>query len=134
MNTSKLDAEAGTIIIGLAGLSPDALGEILRTHVYGPDKGYRNMDVEAGVEGVYAPLAQEDLPTYIVDELLGDPECRDEWMKVYAWTDEVLTIAWASDGDTSLLFRLVLPTGTRTIVNRDAKRDYGWREVEEPAS
>ena len=134
MNTSKLDAEAGTMIIGLAGLSPDALGEILRVHVYGPDKGYRNMDVEAGVDGVYAPLSQEDLPDDIVDELLGDPECRDDWMKVHAWTDDILTIAWANDGDTSLLFRLVLPTGTRTIVNHDAKHDYGWREVDGLAS
>lgn len=130
MTTSTLDAEAGTIIIGLAGLSPDALGEILRVHVYGPDKGYRDMDVV----GAYAPVAQEVLSDSLVDELLGDPECRDEWMKVHAWSNGPLTIAWANDGDTSLLFRLVLPTGTRTIVNHDAKHDYGWREVEGPAS
>ena len=130
MNTSKLDAEAGTIIIGLAGLSPDALGEILRAHVYGPGKGYRDMDVV----GAYAPVAQEVLSDSLVDELLGDPECRDDWMKVHAWSNGPLTIAWANDGDTSLLFRLVLPTGTRTIVNHDAKHDYGWREVEASAS
>lgn len=130
MTTSTLDAANGTMIIGLASLSPDGLGEILRAHVYGPGKGYRDMDVT----GAYAPVAQEALSDSLVDEILGDPECRDEWMKVHAWSNGPLTIAWANDGDTSLLFRLVLPTGTRTIVNHDAKHDHGWREVEGLAS
>ena len=131
MTTSTLDAEAGTMIIGLAALSPDALGEILRAHVYGPGKGYRDMDID-----VVSPYTRinDPLPVDIVDELLGDPECRDDWMKVHAWSNGPLTIAWANDGDTSLLFRLVLPTGTRTIVNHDAKHDHGWREVEGFAS
>ncbi|WP_298848894.1 hypothetical protein [uncultured Salinicola sp.] len=130
MQTSTLDAATGTMVIDLASLSPDALGEILRAHVYGPGKGYRDMDVQ----GPYAPVAQEILSDDIVDEVLGDPECRDDWMRVRAWSNGPLTIAWANDGDTSLLFRLVLPNGTRTIVNHDAKHDHGWSEVEGPAS
>lgn len=126
MKTSTLDAESGTMTIDLASLSPDSLGEILRAHVYGPGKGYRDMDVE----GAYAPVAQEMLSDTVVEELLGDPECRDEWMKVRAWSNGPLTIAWANDGDTSLLFQLILSSRTRTIVNHDAKHDYGWREVE----
>jgi len=131
MTTSTLDAVSGTITFDLASLSPDVLGEMLRAHVYGLGKGYRDMDID--VVSPYTRI-QEPLPVDIVDELLGDPEFRDDWMTVRAWTDDVLTIAWANDGDTSLLFRLVLPTGTRTIVNPHAKRDSGWSEVEALAS
>jgi len=131
MTTSKLNAESGTMIIDLARLSPDALGEILRSHVYGAGKGYRDMNIDD--ESSYTHVI-EPLPDAIVNELLGEPEFRDEWMKVHAWTDDILTIAYATDGDTSLLFQIVLPTGTRTIVNHDAKCDYGWCEVDGLAS
>ena len=130
MTTSTIDTKTGTMVIDLAHLSPDALGELLRTHVYGPGKGYRDMEVE----GAYAPVAQEVLSDDIVDEVLGDPECREDWMKVRAWSNGNLTIAYACDGDTSLLFQIKLPSGTRTIVNHDAKHDSGWDDVEGPAS
>jgi len=130
MATSHIDTQKGTIVLDLAKLSPDVLGETLRAHVYGHGKGYRDMDVT----GTYAPVAQELLPDALVDELLGDPECRDDWMKVTAWSNGNLTIAYACDGDTSLLFQIKLPSSTRTIVNHDAKHDYGWNEVEDCAS
>ena len=127
---SQIIAETGQIIIDLAQLSPDALGETLRAHVYGAGKGYR----DTYVTGRYAPIAEEMLSDALIDEMLGDPECREDWMKVTAWSDEVLTIATASDGDTTLLFQIKLPSGTRTVVNHDAKHDYGWSEVEGLAS
>lgn len=132
MTTSTLDAANGTMTFDLASLSPDVLGEMLRAHVYGPGKGYRNMDID--VVSPYTRMDESLIPVDIIDELLGDPEFRDDWMTVRAWTDDILTIAWANDGDTSLLFQIVLPTGTRTIVNPHAKRDHGWSEVEASAS
>jgi len=126
MTNSKLNVEDGTMTVDLARLSPDALGEILRTHVYGEGNGYRNVDVT----GPYAPIPQEMLSEALVDEMLGDPDCRDEWMKVTAWSDGNLLIAYACDGDTSLLFQVNLPGGKRTVVNHDAKHQGGWTEVE----
>ena len=123
--TSTLNAEAGTITIDLASLTPDALGEILRAHVYGYGKGYRDMEVN----GPYIPVEQAELSEKIVDELLGNPEYREDWMKISAWKDDQLTIAYASDGDTSLLFQVNLSDTVRTIVNYDAKHDYGWHEI-----
>ena len=123
---SQIDGETGIISFNLALLSPDALGEILRSHVFGAGRGYRDMTVH----GPYGEVPQDALEPNIVDELLGDPECRDEWMKVYAWQGGNLLIAHANDGDTSLLFQIALPSGTRTLINHDAKHDYGWTEVE----
>lgn len=127
MTMSTLNADTGTMTINLAVLPPDALGELLRTHVYGGGKGYR--DTYLDESSPYKAIADDDIPADIVDEMLGDPETRDDFMKVTAWSDGPLTIATACDGDTTLLFRIALPTGVRTIVNHDAKHDYGWDEA-----
>lgn len=124
--TSTLNADTGTMIINLAQLSPDALGELLRTHVYGEGQGYRDTYIDES--SPYKAIAEDDIPADIVDEMLGDPETRDG-MRVTAWSDGPLTVATACDGDTTLLFRIALPTGTRTIVNYDAKHDYGWDAI-----
>jgi len=123
---SRINAATGEITLNLLTMTPDQLGETLRAHVYGVGNGYRDMHIDDA--SVYTPVTNP-LPDAIVDEMLGDSECRDDWMKVHAWTDGNLMIAYACDGDTSLLFQLNLPNGTRTIVNHDAKCDYGWNEV-----
>ncbi len=126
MLNSQINAKTGTLVIDLANISPNGLGELLRAHVYGLDKGYR----DAVVTGPYTEIPEENISEDIVNEVLPNLEDREDWMKVTAWSDEILTVATNNDGDTTMLFQIKLPNGTRTIINYEANRDYGWEEIE----
>ena len=123
--TTNYDSEVGTLTVNLSLVSPDVLGELMRAHVFGTGQGYRDYSVCEP----YLPVGQQELPTNLVDEMLGEPECRDEWSVITAYSGRGLTIAIHSDGDTSLAFIVQTPAGQRIIINHDAKHDYGWTEI-----